>query len=133
MYRTIEKAGRPYLLVTVIDATDGDAEHDVEIPCEWTVCPNCAGSGGSSNYLGSFTAKEWAEEDPEFQDDYMSGRFDQLCSECDGRRVVARIPERESLSNEEQIEALEAHEKYLLEEVRDRTVYRAEMHLMGDC
>lgn len=59
---------------------------------KWAVCGTCHGSGTSSLYLGSFTGEQlW--EDPEFADDYLSGRYDRPCPECGGRTTVREISE----------------------------------------
>lgn len=55
---------------------------------KWEVCPTCDGEGKSSAYLGTFTADDIAEHDPEFMEDYFAGHFDRKCTECNGLRVV---------------------------------------------
>jgi hypothetical protein len=39
------------------------------MPGHWVICGECLGSGGTSAHLGSFTASDWADEDPDFRDD----------------------------------------------------------------
>lgn len=55
---------------------------------KYQVCPTCEGEGQSSAYLGAFTASEMEEQGPEFMEDYIAGRYDRPCDECQGRRVV---------------------------------------------
>jgi hypothetical protein len=57
----------------------------------YVVCPQCSGEGRSSLYLGAYTGSEWAEMDPEWQDDYMAGRLDRECETCRGERVVYEL------------------------------------------
>lgn len=59
---------------------------------EWEVCGTCRGRGTSSLYLGSFSTEQlW--EDPEFAEEYMEGRYDRPCPECDGRTTVQVVTE----------------------------------------
>lgn len=77
---------------------DGDYEEDLELPCRWEVCGSCDGSGVTTRHIecdgGGFTSSEWAEMcdgDPDFAEDYMSGKYDRPCEECNGRRVAPVI------------------------------------------
>ena len=63
----------------------------VNLPYFFEVCPQCEGSGTSSAYLGAYTASEWAEQDDEFKEDYIAGRYDRTCQTCNGLRVVAEV------------------------------------------
>ena len=68
---------------------------------EWAVCGTCYGKGTSSLYLGSFSTEQlW--EDPEFAEEYMSGRYDKPCPECGGRTTVRQV--REGAKHSDQIE-----------------------------
>lgn len=67
------------------------------LPGRWEICGDCRGDGGSSAHLGSWSADEWADEDPDWRDDYLAGKFDALCPACAGSGKVkvpdmARIP-----------------------------------------
>lgn len=66
-------------------------EHAVILPCRWVVCPSCNGAGTSSAYLGAFTASEWEDQDQDFREEYMAGRYDRPCDACNGRTTVSRI------------------------------------------
>lgn len=57
------------------------------IPHCWHICPACDGEGRSSAYLGVITRED---ADDEWMEDYMSGRFDRACGECDGSGKVQR-------------------------------------------
>ena len=71
---------------------DGENE-PVKLPFRYEVCPQCDGHGTSSAYLGAFTASEWAEQDDEFKEDYIAGRYDRTCETCGGKRVVPEVDE----------------------------------------
>jgi RecJ-like exonuclease len=62
-----------------------------ELPCKFEVCPHCEGKGTSSAHLGAYTASEWAEQDDEWKEDYLAGRYDESCPECNGLRVVSVV------------------------------------------
>lgn len=72
-------------------------------PCsvreEWVICSLCRGSGGHSNRFGAYSAQEWNECDDEFRDNYISGRYDESCENCDGTGKVLMLDESE-LSDE---------------------------------
>ena len=72
---------------------DEDGEEHV-CPTKWAICDSCRGEGKSSAYLGAFTSSEWADEDQDFQEDYMAGRYDRTCEECHGSgKVKVAAPE----------------------------------------
>ena len=68
-------------------------EHET-LPAKYAVCDTCQGKGGSSNYLGAFTSDRWNEQDDDFKEDYMSGKYDRKCEECNGLRVVL-VPDKD--------------------------------------
>ncbi len=60
------------------------------IPFEYEVCPLCEGKGKHVNPsidCNGLTAEDFAE-DPDFLEEYKSGRYDVPCYECRGKRVV---------------------------------------------
>lgn len=70
----------------------------VKFPARWVVCPACDGGGTDRGRSvecdgGGFTASEWAEQDDEFREDYMTGRYDRTCETCKGRTTVQEIDE----------------------------------------
>lgn len=65
---------------------EGD-EIEVTLPTHYEVCGTCGGKGTSSAYLGAFTREDF-DQDPDFMEDYMAGRYDRACDECGGKRVV---------------------------------------------
>jgi hypothetical protein len=71
----------------MIEDEDG-VEH--ELPVRFEICDTCQGRGSHVNPSidsHGLSAEDFAE-DPDFTEDYMSGRYDQTCSECHGLRVV---------------------------------------------
>lgn len=59
-------------------------------------CDKCNGMGSSSSHVecegGGFTSDEWSEMDYEFQEDYMSGKYDKRCNKCNGSgQISAKI------------------------------------------
>lgn len=65
----------------------------------WVICDRCHGDGGHSHRFGSYSADEFDEFDDEFQDGYLSGRFDERCEVCAGSGKV-RVIDEESLTDE---------------------------------
>lgn len=97
---------------------DDGLEH--EVPTRWEICDTCDGEGKHSRAVerdgGGFTSSEWAEEDPDFREDYLAGRYDQPCDTCQGSGKV-RVPDYDRMPPA--LRALvEAHE-------RDEAEYRA--------
>lgn len=45
-------------------------------------CSICNGSGRSSLYLGVISEED--QQDPDFMDDYISGKYDRQCPKCKG-------------------------------------------------
>jgi hypothetical protein len=78
------------------DEEGEEFERDVEVPIKFEVCPTCNGKGTHVNPSidsNGLTAEDFAE-DPDFREDYFSGRYDQTCNECHGERVVPEIDEQ---------------------------------------
>lgn len=84
----------------------GDTEDagDVEIvlPWKWAICDSCNGNGTTCSHVecdgGGFTGSEWAEQDEDFQRDYMAGNFDRPCPHCEGGKV--KVPDEDRMSPE---------------------------------
>lgn len=71
------------------------------IPAKYEVCDTCNGKGSyvnpsiDSNGLSS----EDLYDDPDFAEDYFSGKYDVSCNECKGARVSPTV-DWESLSSD---------------------------------
>ena len=78
-----------------ITVEDEDGVEHV-LPTRKEVCDACRGEGKRALGGHAFTSSEWAEAcegDDEFQENYMSGRYDSNCEACDGLRVVDVVDE----------------------------------------
>lgn len=77
-----------------------DDGSESELPYKWEICGRCSGEGKSSAYLGAYTADRWAEQDDDFKDDYIGGKYDRPCEHCNGsgKRPVA---DRSRMSKEQ--------------------------------
>jgi hypothetical protein len=73
----------------------GYATEDVVVRIEWEVCPTCDGRGSHVNPsidAHGLTAEDF-DADPDFAQDYLSGKYDVACAECGGERVVPVVAE----------------------------------------
>jgi len=68
-----------------------DDEGEIKLQLEWGICPTCQGNGTHVNpSIDSHgLSSEDFYEDPDFKEDYCSGRYNVPCYECNGRRVIA--------------------------------------------
>lgn len=75
-----------------------DEGQEVQLPCHFAVCDRCNGTGVHDHpAFSNGISQEQFEEDPDFREDYMSGRYDVSCKECKGLRVVP-VPTQEKLT-----------------------------------
>lgn len=69
-----------------------DDGSEIDLPTKWEVCGSCEGRGTTSRHVecdgGGFTSSEWAEQDQDFREDYLAGRYDRACNACGGRTTV---------------------------------------------
>ena len=67
-----------------------EANELVERDAEFTICPDCQGRGSYVNPAidSHGLSREDFDEDPDFREDYMSGRYDIQCRTCQGLRVI---------------------------------------------
>lgn len=93
-----------------LTATDEDG-NEVVIPSKYEVCGRCKGHGTHDHpaFSNGFTSSEWAEMDQDSRDNYMSGAYDVMCTECDGQRVVL-VPDFDNMTDELR-EIVEAEER----------------------
>lgn len=95
----------------IIYTDENDEPH--ELPTKFEVCHQCRGHGTSSAYLGAFTGSEWAEQDDEFKEDYIAGRYDRTCETCNGLRVMPYVDE--ARCDPELLKAYQEQERSLAE------------------
>ncbi|WP_051448365.1 hypothetical protein [Bradyrhizobium sp. WSM1417] len=81
-------AARSTISVSIFTNRD---EIKAQFPTKWLICSHCEGTAKSSSHLGAFTASEWADQDDDFRDDYLAGRYDVPCQACDGLGRVQLI------------------------------------------
>lgn len=69
------------------------------VPAIREVCSRCDGSGvhDPAAFSNGFTGEE-LDQDPDFRENYFSGRYDVRCEVCNGRNVVD-VPDLEFLEN----------------------------------
>lgn len=63
------------------------------LPAKFELCGSCQGAGKHVHKgvdAGGLTRSDLAE-DPDFAEDYFSGRYDVTCTECNGKRVAPVI------------------------------------------
>ncbi len=73
------------------------------LPVKFEVCPTCDGRGSHVNPSidsGGLTSDDFCD-DPDFEEDYFSGRYDVSCYECGGKRV-SPVVRADNLSERQQ-------------------------------
>lgn len=77
---------------------NGD-DTETELPWKWAICGTCRGNGAHSLHLGAITQsdrdRDWDEES---WNDYMAGRYDRECGDCEDGKV--RVVDRSRCSPE---------------------------------
>lgn len=89
-YRGVLKDVDSRRMVGYFEDEDGE-RHEVRLRFE--VCDTCDGRGAHVNpSIDSHgLSREDFDEDPDFAEDYFSGRYDVPCHECHGARVIAVV------------------------------------------
>jgi len=82
-------------MVIVVHEGDDADQPALEVPAQFEVCSTCEGKGTHVNPSidAHGISEEEFDEDPDFREDYFSGRYDVQCNECHGRRVVPVVAE----------------------------------------
>lgn len=65
--------------------------HRYEVPARFVVCPSCDGKGSHVNPAidcGGLSREDF-DDDPDFEEGYVSGNYDVQCYTCHGKRVIA--------------------------------------------
>jgi RecJ-like exonuclease len=73
-----------------------------ELPFSYQTCPTCNGRGKHVNPsidCHGISAEEF-HEDPDFMEEYLTGRYDVTCYGCDGKRVVP-VPDESRMTPKE--------------------------------
>lgn len=96
----------------------------IELPCIFDVCGLCDGKGHHVNPnvdAHGITQDEWQDWDCEEIEGYFNGRYDVVCYECGGNRVVPRIDKRHLTENQKIfVEHLEKQIKDQAQDARDQ-------------
>jgi len=106
-----------------------DDEEIFTVPAVWIICPHCEGCAtdrGASVECdgGGFTSSEWAEQDDDFKQDYLAGRYDRPCSYCDGLGRI-QTPDLDALDSDDR----EAYEQSLQDDADYRAMCAAERRM----
>jgi hypothetical protein len=82
---------------------DDGNEQFVTLPSHKEVCTRCNGSGVHDHpaFSNGFTGEEMDELGDDFREEYMAGRYDVRCSECQGDNVVD-VPNDQNLTPDQQ-------------------------------
>lgn len=100
-------------------------EVQFNVPGKYEVCPRCDGVGKHDHpaFSNGFT-REDMDDDPDFAEEYKSGRYDVECSKCHGKRVVC-VPDVKAMTPKQKF-ALVEYRKTQREMAADD---RSERHL----
>jgi hypothetical protein len=94
-----EKAQTASVIMTCDDECEecegNCCEELVEFPIKYVVCQTCNGLGKHVNpdIDSNGLTRDDFDRDPDFMEDYFSGKYDVDCYECCGKRVVPEINE----------------------------------------
>ena len=117
-----EEAGEDY---------EEEEEVTLRLPTKFEVCDLCNGKGTTVNPsidAGGLSQEDF-EEDPDFEEEYFSGRYDITCPQCRGKRVVP-VVSVESMSKDQKAvydEYIKEKQEEAEEAYNDRRTYMAEM------
>ncbi len=118
------KPDAPIILYMERVGEDGTYVDEIELPTTWVVCGVCEGKGTHVNPsidCNGITAEEFAE-DPDFEESYRRGDYDQQCNKCGGRTTVRGI-DWDAMTPEQRT----AYQKQCEEEAEDRACQLAEI------
>jgi hypothetical protein len=92
-----------------------------KLPSCWQICDRCRGAGTHDHpaFSNGFTQEDF-DQDPDFRDEYMAGRYDVRCEVCDGAGKVLAPDEVAIAMNAEQAKLLELYHNQRAEIARDR-------------
>jgi hypothetical protein len=72
---------------TVVNDEGYEVEHS--LPSRWEICDRCRGNGKHDHpaFANGLTQEDF-DQDPDFREEYMRGRYDVRCDECRGAGKV---------------------------------------------
>lgn len=99
------------------------------LPGKYEVCWRCEGEGKHTkpSIDGNGLTAEDFYEDPDFSEAYFSGRYDVICSECQGNRVIPVADPSRCTYAEKRL--LVSERIWQREEAEYRALVRAEMRM----
>ncbi|MAG24262.1 hypothetical protein CMI47_01670 [Candidatus Pacearchaeota archaeon] len=105
----------------MVEDEDGDEILET-MPVRFEKCGLCDGTGSHVNPSidsGGLTSDDFYD-DPDFAEEYTSGRYDVTCYECGGKKVTAELDESQ----------LNDRQKEVLHEIHENARYEAEYEAM---
>jgi len=95
-----------------------------KLPAVWEICHQCSGDGVSSAHLGAYSREEFDQAfDPEEQEAYFRGDYDERCNSCKGFGKTLEIDLDKCTKEQERI----AHDHFA-----DLNAAAAERHYCGE-
>jgi hypothetical protein len=86
----------------VLQLDDGS---ELVLPYRWEICTACDGEGTTQAHIecdgGGFTSSEWADQDEDFKENYLAGRYARPCGSCGGRGSV-KSPDLDRMPEDQQ-------------------------------
>jgi len=118
-YTTLDES----TMTAYVAVDDEDGNEILEpMPVRFEECGLCNGTGSHVNPSidsGGLTSDDFYD-DPDFAEEYSSGRYDVTCYECGGEKVTAELDESQ----------LNDRQKEVLHEIQENARYEAEYEAM---
>ena len=114
-------------MITICVEDDDGCEVEHVIPAIWGVCDRCGGRGVHDHeaFSNGLTAADF-DEDPDFREEYMAGRYDVQCASCNGLRVVPVIDDARVARDEEYARLVDVYDEYTM------SVYAGELEAAAE-
>lgn len=93
MYHPVFKTDLNAQTISFETENEEGIERTIVLPGKPAVCRTCRGKGHRVHPDvdgNGLTAEDFAQ-DPDFAEDYMAGRFDITCSECNGNKIIIQV------------------------------------------
>lgn len=85
----IEQAENAYPGCEINGCDSPDDDEPAPDNSPWIICPTCRGDGKHSLRFGAITQEDRERDwDPDSWDDYLSGAYDEVCTDCGGTGKV---------------------------------------------
>lgn len=126
MYHFLRSDLRRQVITFTYEDEDG-WEHTHDFRGKPEVCSRCRGTGVTTEHIDGhgITMEEWERDwDDESREDYLSGRYDRPCPECNGNRVELVI-DRDAADPK----MLAMLDEWIRDENETRATYEAERRM----